>query len=161
MYFARDSYHQRYESTGCSFLALAFHFPSFFFFHRNWITIILQEIDSFYYSLLLRSLFYIKAVEWSVSCKFWKWNFLTEIQLKRKIKLFHALEVAKYFWSSIVKKDKNTSKIELISHEIIDVCFFRNIETVWCLIYSGNGKLASWGAMLGFLIMMSLDVGLG
>ncbi|XP_043282797.1 zinc transporter ZIP11 isoform X2 [Venturia canescens] len=26
---------------------------------------------------------------------------------------------------------------------------------------SGNGKLASWGAMLGFLIMMSLDVGLG
>ncbi|XP_034939077.1 zinc transporter ZIP11 isoform X2 [Chelonus insularis] len=26
---------------------------------------------------------------------------------------------------------------------------------------SGNGKLASWGAMVGFLIMMSLDVGLG
>ncbi|XP_049862963.1 zinc transporter ZIP11 isoform X3 [Schistocerca gregaria] len=26
---------------------------------------------------------------------------------------------------------------------------------------SGNGKLASWGAMAGFLVMMSLDVGLG
>ncbi|XP_008559248.1 zinc transporter ZIP11 isoform X2 [Microplitis demolitor] len=26
---------------------------------------------------------------------------------------------------------------------------------------SGNGKLASWGAMVGFLIMMALDVGLG
>ncbi|XP_074099206.1 zinc/iron regulated transporter-related protein 48C isoform X2 [Cotesia typhae] len=26
---------------------------------------------------------------------------------------------------------------------------------------SGNGTLASWGAMVGFLIMMSLDVGLG
>ncbi|XP_044735525.1 zinc transporter ZIP11 isoform X3 [Chrysoperla carnea] len=26
---------------------------------------------------------------------------------------------------------------------------------------NGNGKLASWGAMLGFLVMMSLDVGLG
>ncbi|KAK0161676.1 hypothetical protein PV327_008095 [Microctonus hyperodae] len=26
---------------------------------------------------------------------------------------------------------------------------------------SGNGKLASWGAMVGFLVMMSLDVGLG
>ncbi|XP_076458583.1 zinc transporter ZIP11-like [Babylonia areolata] len=25
----------------------------------------------------------------------------------------------------------------------------------------GNGKLASWGAMLGFIVMMSLDVGLG
>ncbi|KAK7113365.1 zinc transporter ZIP11-like [Littorina saxatilis] len=25
----------------------------------------------------------------------------------------------------------------------------------------GNGKLASWGAMLGFVVMMSLDVGLG
>ncbi|XP_031782366.1 zinc transporter ZIP11 isoform X2 [Nasonia vitripennis] len=26
---------------------------------------------------------------------------------------------------------------------------------------SGNGKLASWGAIVGFLVMMSLDVGLG
>lgn len=26
---------------------------------------------------------------------------------------------------------------------------------------SGNGKLASWGAMIGFIVMMSLDVGLG
>ncbi|KAJ8679237.1 hypothetical protein QAD02_015024 [Eretmocerus hayati] len=26
---------------------------------------------------------------------------------------------------------------------------------------SGNGKLASWGAVVGFLLMMSLDVGLG
>ncbi|KAL7295210.1 hypothetical protein TKK_0011516 [Trichogramma kaykai] len=26
---------------------------------------------------------------------------------------------------------------------------------------SGNGKLASWGAIAGFLVMMSLDVGLG
>merc|ERR1712018_704080 len=25
----------------------------------------------------------------------------------------------------------------------------------------GNGKVASWGAMIGFLVMMSLDVGLG
>ena len=25
----------------------------------------------------------------------------------------------------------------------------------------GNGKIASWGAMVGFLVMMSLDVGLG
>ena len=26
---------------------------------------------------------------------------------------------------------------------------------------AGNGKIASWGAMVGFLVMMSLDVGLG
>ncbi|XP_018055861.1 PREDICTED: zinc transporter ZIP11-like [Atta colombica] len=26
---------------------------------------------------------------------------------------------------------------------------------------SGNGKLASWAAIVGFLVMMSLDVGLG
>lgn len=26
---------------------------------------------------------------------------------------------------------------------------------------SGNGKAASWGAVVGFLIMMALDVGLG
>ena len=26
---------------------------------------------------------------------------------------------------------------------------------------SGNGKLASWAAVVGFLVMMSLDVGLG
>ncbi|KAF7269131.1 hypothetical protein GWI33_017802, partial [Rhynchophorus ferrugineus] len=25
----------------------------------------------------------------------------------------------------------------------------------------GNGKLATWGAVLGFLVMMTLDVGLG
>jgi len=28
-------------------------------------------------------------------------------------------------------------------------------------VYSGNGKLASWAAIVGFLVMMSLDVGLG
>lgn len=27
-------------------------------------------------------------------------------------------------------------------------------------VYSGNGKLASWAAIVGFLVMMSLDVGL-
>lgn len=26
---------------------------------------------------------------------------------------------------------------------------------------SGNGKLATWGSVLGFLVMMTLDVGLG
>ncbi|KAK9721128.1 ZIP Zinc transporter [Popillia japonica] len=26
---------------------------------------------------------------------------------------------------------------------------------------NGNGKLATWGAILGFLVMMTLDVGLG
>lgn len=26
---------------------------------------------------------------------------------------------------------------------------------------SGNGKLASWASILGFVVMMSLDVGLG
>lgn len=26
---------------------------------------------------------------------------------------------------------------------------------------SGNGKLASWTSVLGFVVMMSLDVGLG
>ena len=26
---------------------------------------------------------------------------------------------------------------------------------------SGNGKIASWGAVVGFVVMMSLDVGLG
>lgn len=28
-------------------------------------------------------------------------------------------------------------------------------------VYSGNGKFASWAAIVGFLVMMSLDVGLG
>ena len=32
-----------------------------------------------------------------------------------------------------------------------------------CLSFppSGNGKLASWASILGFVVMMSLDVGLG
>lgn len=30
-----------------------------------------------------------------------------------------------------------------------------------CFCFSGNGKLATWGAILGFLVMMTLDVGLG
>ena len=30
-----------------------------------------------------------------------------------------------------------------------------------CVYCSGNGKLASWGAIFGFIVMMSLDVGLG
>lgn len=29
------------------------------------------------------------------------------------------------------------------------------------LFFSGNGKLASWTSILGFIVMMSLDVGLG
>lgn len=28
-------------------------------------------------------------------------------------------------------------------------------------VTSGNGKLASWTSILGFVVMMSLDVGLG
>ena len=28
-------------------------------------------------------------------------------------------------------------------------------------IFSGNGKLASWASILGFVVMMALDVGLG
>jgi len=43
------------------------------------------------------------------------------------------------------------------------------LRTPWILmrvpralsVYSGNGKLASWAAVVGFLVMMSLDVGLG
>ena len=27
--------------------------------------------------------------------------------------------------------------------------------------FSGNSTLASWGAIIGFIVMMSLDVGLG
>ncbi len=33
--------------------------------------------------------------------------------------------------------------------------------TVCVFLYSGNGKLASWMSILGFIVMMSLDVGLG
>jgi hypothetical protein len=29
------------------------------------------------------------------------------------------------------------------------------------LFFSGNGKISSWGAVIGFVVMMSLDVGLG
>jgi len=29
------------------------------------------------------------------------------------------------------------------------------------IFYSGNGRYASWGTMVGFIIMMSLDVALG
>lgn len=32
---------------------------------------------------------------------------------------------------------------------------------VYHLFFSGNGKLASFGAIFGFVVMMSLDVGLG
>lgn len=34
--------------------------------------------------------------------------------------------------------------------------------SIICLFFiSGNGKLASWTSILGFVVMMSLDVGLG
>jgi hypothetical protein len=35
-----------------------------------------------------------------------------------------------------------------------------NVDVV-VLFFSGNGKLSSAGAMVGFVVMMSLDVGLG
>lgn len=29
------------------------------------------------------------------------------------------------------------------------------------VIFSGNGMLATWGTVIGFIVMMCLDVGLG
>lgn len=35
------------------------------------------------------------------------------------------------------------------------------IKVFLLFLPSGNGKLASWASILGFVVMMSLDVGLG
>lgn len=46
---------------------------------------------------------------------------------------------------------------------VIDAKLSRCERNLMCHFYffSGNGKVASWGSMVGFLVMMSLDVGLG
>ena len=46
---------------------------------------------------------------------------------------------------------------------VIDAKSSKCERNLMCHFYffSGNGKVASWGSMVGFLVMMSLDVGLG
>ena len=39
------------------------------------------------------------------------------------------------------------------------VCMCVNV--CLCMCYSGNGRLSSFGVVIGFVVMMSLDVGLG
>ena len=36
-----------------------------------------------------------------------------------------------------------------------------NCKLCALLVAAGNGSLASWGCMVGFVVMMSMDVGLG
>lgn len=36
-----------------------------------------------------------------------------------------------------------------------------SISFFYCFLLSGNGMLATWGTIIGFILMMSLDVGLG
>lgn len=38
---------------------------------------------------------------------------------------------------------------------------YKMLLATFFLFFSGNGKISSWGAVIGFVVMMSLDVGLG
>lgn len=44
---------------------------------------------------------------------------------------------------------------------LVIVFLFPTFNFLFFFLCSGNGKLASWTSILGFVIMMSLDVGLG
>lgn len=40
-------------------------------------------------------------------------------------------------------------------------CVISSCFTIYVFVHSGNGKLATWGCIIGFVVMMCLDVGLG
>lgn len=55
--------------------------------------------------------------------------------------------------------------VSLISSRVINQYKKLNLLVLFLLnvsyLNSGNGKLATWGCIVGFVVMMSLDVGLG
>ena len=46
-------------------------------------------------------------------------------------------------------------------YAFVDDSFQSSVFIFLSFLPSGNGKLASWASILGFVVMMSLDVGLG
>uniref|UniRef100_A0A8B9H2Q8 Solute carrier family 39 member 11 n=1 Tax=Astyanax mexicanus TaxID=7994 RepID=A0A8B9H2Q8_ASTMX len=58
----------------------------------------------------------------------------------------------------------NSSSIAVLSLLLVRafyVYFSIDIDLTCVFFSSGNGKLASWTSIMGFIVMMSLDVGLG